>query len=133
MAIAITNLANTTATAVITAASDIAVTDIIIFNTDSHTGSLFDWSINLIPSGDSDSIDNLLYSSSLVTTGYANALYPGSNIHVNTITGFIGNKWLLSTGDSFEVALFDASNTSPTWSGTPTLVPVNVFVNYIGL
>ena len=133
MAIAITNLANTTATAVITAASDIAVTDIIIFNTDSHTGSFFDWSLNLIPNGDSDSIDNLLYSSSLVTTGYANPLYPGSNIHVNTITGFIGNKWLISTGDSFEVALFDASNTSPTWSGTPTSVPVNVFVNYIGL
>lgn len=66
MAIAITNLTNTTGTAVITAASDIAVTDIIIFNTDSHTGSLFDWSINLIPSGDSNSIDNLLDRKSVV-------------------------------------------------------------------
>lgn len=133
MAIAITNLVNTTGTAIITAASDIAVTDIIVFNTDSHSGSFFDWSLNLIPSGDSNSIDNLLYSSDLVTTGYANPLYPGSNIHVNTVTGFIGNKWLLSTGDSFEVTLFDASNTSPTWGATPALVPVNVFVNYIGL
>jgi hypothetical protein len=133
MAIAITNLTNTTATAIITAASDIAVTDIIIFNTDSDAGSFFDWSLNLIPSGDSNSTDNLLYSSSLVTNGYANPLYPGSNIHVNTITGFIGNKWLLSTGDSFEVTLDDASNLSATWSGTPATVPVNIFVNYIGL
>ena len=134
MAIAITNLTNTTATAVITAASDIAVTDIIIFNTDDDSSSLLNYQVWLVPSGDSRTVNNTLYDSATAGAGgWSSPIVTGSNIHFNTVTGMIGNKWLLSTGDAFHIQLDDALNLSANWSGAPTTVPVNVFVNYIGL
>ena len=45
----------------------------------------------------------------------------------------VANKWLLANGDKFYIDLDSAGNTSPTWSGTPANVPVNVFVNYMSL
>lgn len=132
MAVTITNVTNNSSTAIFTASGNVAVTDIIIFNTDSHADSYFDWALNLVLSGDSVTVDNLLYDSSKAG-GFAVPINTGSNLHVNTITGFTANKWLLSNGDKFYIDLDDASNSSATWSGSPTTVPVNVFVNYMSL
>ena len=132
MAVTTTNIVNVASTAVFTASGNVAVTDIVIFNTDSHAGSFFHWKLNLVPSGDSVTVNNLLFNSD-GGSGFSQPIYPGSNIHVNTISGMVANKWLLANGDKFYIDLDAASNSSPTWSGTPANVPVNVFVNYMSL
>ena len=45
----------------------------------------------------------------------------------------VANKWLLANGDKFYIDLDATSNSSGNWSGSPTSVPVNVFVNYMSL
>ena len=91
MAVTITNVTNNSSTAIFTASGNVAVTDIIIFNTDSHADSFFNWALNLVPSGDSVTVNNLLYDSSKAG-GFAVPISTVSNLHVNTITGFTANK-----------------------------------------
>ncbi len=132
MAVTTTNIVNVASTAVFTASGNVAVTDIVVFNTDPHANSHFHWKLNLVPSGDSVTVNNVLFNS-----GGGGALtvpiLPGSSIHVNTVSGMVANKWLLANGDKFYIDLDAASNSSPTWAGTPATVPVNVFVNYMSL
>ena len=132
MAVTITNVVNNSSTAIFTASGNVAVTDIVIFNTDGHAGSFFHWKLNLVPNSASVTVNNVLYNSG-GGGGFIVRLYPGSNVLVNTITGQIATKWLLANGDKFYIDLDDAANTSPNWSGSPTGVPVNVFVNYMSL
>ena len=132
MAVTITNIVNVASTAVFTASGNVAVTDIVIFNTDPHAGSFFHWKLNLVPSGGSVTVNNILFNSD-GGSGFSIPISFGSNIHVNTISGMVANKWLLANGDKFYIDLDAASNSSPTWSGTPANVPVNVFVNYMSL
>ena len=132
MAVTITNIVNANSTAVFTASGAVAVTDIVIFNTDPHADSHFHWKLNLVPNSASVTVNNVLYNSG-GGGGFTVPLYPGSNVLVNTVTGQIATKWLLANGDKFYIDLDDAANTSPNWSGSPTGVPVNVFVNYMSL
>ena len=132
MAVTITNIVNDSSTAVFTASGNVAVTDIVIFNTDSHAGSFFDWTVNLVPSGGSVTVNNRLYDSD-GGSGFSAPIYPGSNIHVNTVSGMVANKWLLANGDKFYIELDDSGSTSTNWSGAPANVPVNIFVNYMSL
>ena len=132
MAVTTTNIVNANSTAIFTASGSVAVTDIVIFNNDSHADSHFHWKLNLVPSGDSVTVNNVLFNS-----GGGGALtvpiLPGSSIHVNTVSGMVANKWLLANGDKFYIDLDATSNSSGTWSGSPATVPVNVFVNYMSL
>ena len=132
MAVTITNIVNANSTAVFTASGSVAVTDIVIFNNDSHADSHFHWKLNLVPSGDSVTVNNLLFDSD-GGSGFSVPISYGSNIHVNTVSGMVANKWLLANGDKFYIDLDATSNSSGTWSGSPTTVPVNVFVNYMSL
>ena len=132
MAVTITNIVNDSSTAVFTASGNVAVTDIVIFNTDSHAGSFFHWKLNLVPRGGSVTVNNILFNSD-GGSGFSIPISFGSNIHVNTISGMVANKWLLANGDKFYIDLDSTGNTSTNWSGTPAGVPVNVFVNYMSL
>ena len=132
MAVTTTNIVNVASTAVFTASGNVAVTDIVIFNTDSHAGSFFHWKLNLVPSGDSVTVNNLLFNSD-GGSGFSVPIAYGSNIHVNTVSGMVANKWLLANGDKFYIDLDSTGNTSTNWSGAPANVPVNVFVNYMSL
>ena len=132
MAVTITNIVNNSSTAIFTASGNVAVTDIVIWNQDPHAGSFFHWKLNLVPNSASVTVNNVLYNSG-GGGGFTLPIFPGSNVHVNTISGMIANKWLLANGDKFYIDLDDSSNTSPTWSGSPATVPVNVFVNYMSL
>ena len=132
MAVTTTNIVNVASTAVFTASGNVAVTDIVIFNTDSHAGSFFHWKLNLVPSGDSVTVNNLLFNSD-GGSGFSVPIAFGSNIHVNTVSGMVANKWLLANGDKFYIDLDATSNSSGNWSGSPATVPVNVFVNYMSL
>ena len=132
MAVTITNVVNNSSTAIFTASGNVAVTDIVIFNTDGHAGSFFHWKLNLVPNSAAVTVNNVLFNS-----GGGGALtvpiLPGSSIHVNTVSGMVANKWLLANGDKFYIDLDATSNSSGNWSGSPTSVPVNVFVNYMSL
>jgi hypothetical protein len=132
MAVTITNIVNVNSTAVFTASGNVAVTDIVIFNTDPDADSHFHWKLNLVPNSASVTVNNVLFNS-----GGGGALtvpiLPGSSIHVNTVSGMVANKWLLANGDKFYIDLDAASNSSGAWSGSPATVPVNVFVNYMSL
>ena len=132
MAVTITNVVNNSSTAIFTASGNVAVTDIVIFNTDPHAGSFFHWKLNLVPNSASVTVNNLLYNSA-GGGGFTVPIYTGSNILVNSVTGMMANKWLLANGDKFYIDLDDAASTSPTWSGSPATVPLNVFVNYMSL
>jgi len=132
MAVTITNIVNNSSTTVFTASGNVAVTDIVLWNNDPHAGSFFHWKLNLVPNSASVTVNNVLYNSG-GGGGFTLPIFPGSNVHVNTISGQIANKWLLANGDKFYIDLDDSSNTSPTWSGSPATVPVNVFVNYMSL
>ena len=132
MAVTITNVVNNSSTAIFTASGNVAVTDIVIFNTDGHAGSFFHWKLNLVPNSASVTVNNLLYNSG-GGVAFTTPILPGSSIHVNTVSGMVANKWLLANGDKFYIDLDATSNSSGTWSGSPTTVPVNVFVNYMSL
>ena len=132
MAVTITNIVNANSTAVFTATGSVAVTDIVIFNNDSHADSHFHWKLNLVPSGDSVTVNNVLFNSG-GGGGLTVPILPGSSIHVNTVSGMVANKWLLANGDKFYIDLDATSNSSGNWSGSPATVPVNIFVNYMSL
>ena len=63
MAVTITNIVNANSTAIFTASGSVAVTDIVIFNTDSHADSHFHWKLNLVPNSASVTVNNVLFNS----------------------------------------------------------------------
>ena len=152
MAIQITNMVAAATDYEFTATAETAVTDIILYNTDSDAGSGFEWEMHLIKSGGTKSVNTRILNTvamNITPTGFTGTvavppvLFAGSQVSVNTITGNFSEKWILETGDKIVIILdattttgfvgttIGSANASAVWAATPALVPVNLFINFI--
>ena len=152
MAIQITNMVAAATDYEFTATAETAVTDIIMYNTDSDAGSGFEWEMHIIKSGGTKGVNTQVLKTitmNVTPTGFGGTvavppvIFAGSQLSVNTITGNFSEKWILETGDKIVIVLDDTSttgfvggtlgsaNASAVWAATPANVPVNLFINYI--
>jgi|TARA_Y100001949_G_scaffold114405_1_gene97280 hypothetical protein len=152
MAIQITNMVAAATDYEFTATAETAVTDIILYNTDSDAGSGFEWEMHIIKSGGTKGVNTQVLKTltmNTTPTGFTGTiavppiLFAGSQISVNTVTGNFSEKWILDTGDKIVIVLDDSTttgfvgttlgsaNASAVWGATPANVPVNLFINHI--
>ena len=152
MAIQITNMVAAATDYEFTATAETAVTDIVLYNTDSHASSGFEWGMHIIKSGGTRTAGTVILNTitmNTTPTGFTGTmavppiLFAGSQISVNTVTGNFSEKWILDTGDKIVIVLDDSTttgfvgttlgsaNASAVWGATPANVPVNLFINHI--
>ncbi len=152
MAIQIINMVAAATDYEFTATAETAVTDIILYNTDSDAGSGFEWEMHIIKSSGTKGVNTQVLKTltmNTTPTGFAGTiavppiLFAGSQISVNTVTGNFSEKWILDPGDKIVIVLDDSTttgfvgttlgsaNASANWITTPANVPVNLFINHI--
>ena len=152
MAIQIINMVAAATDYEFTATAETAVTDIILYNTDSDAGSGFEWEMHIIKSSGTKGVNTQVLKTltmNTTPTGFTGTiavppiLFAGSQISVNTVTGNFSEKWILDPGDKIVIVLDDSTttgfvgttlgsaNASANWITTPANVPVNLFINHI--
>ena len=152
MAIQIINMVAAATDYEFTATAETAVTDIILYNTDSDAGSGFEWEMHIVKSSGTKGVNTQVLKTltmNTTPTGFTGTiavppiLFAGSQISVNTVTGNFSEKWILDPGDKIVIVLDDSTttgfvgttlgsaNASANWITTPANVPVNLFINHI--
>ena len=137
MAIQITNMVAAATDYEFTATAETAVTDIILYNTDSDAGSGFEWEMHIIKSGGTKGVNTQVLKTltmNTTPTGFTGTiavppiLFAGSQISVNTVTGNFSEKWILETGDKIVIRIDDTTTTG--YVGT-TMSSANASPNWV--